>query len=542
VTRRLWPLLAVLGILTAAGPVLAQPATRVLVMPFENVAREGRIVWLSEASAVLLADDLNALGVRAITREERNAAFSRLKVPPATTLTDATVIRIGHLVGASEVVVGTLRLDGDRLVVQARSIALEAGRIQSTATEQGPVPDLFSTFGRLARRLVPASGHSPGNGERDRPPVAAFENYIKGLVAETPATAVGYLTAALQAYPALVRARLALWDVYAEQGDHERALAAVQGVSPESPRARRAQFLQGLSQLQLRRHDEAFATFKALASAQPSATVLNNLGVVQLRRGATPQTGQATYYFNQATEADPSGADYFFNLGYAYWLERDFQAAIYWLREALRRAPADADAHFVLAGALAAAGQTSESAREQELARRLSSNYEGMAKQAGPPAVPRGLERVKTGVELPPTSGLEEVLAASGRRDQQDLVRFYLDRARRLFEEEKDREAFSEVNRVLFLSPYFAEAHVLAARIHLRAGRFTEATDALKISLWSNDTAEARGVLARAQLEAGQPEAARAEARRALAIDPASLDALAVLEDLDGASAPPSRR
>jgi tetratricopeptide (TPR) repeat protein len=452
------------------------------------------------------------------------------------------VIRIGHLVGASQVIVGTLRLDGDFLVVQARSIALEAGRIQSAATEQGPVTDLFSTFGRLARRLAPASSRTLENAERDRPPVAAFENYIKGLVAETPSTAVGYLNAALQAYPSLSRARLALWEVYTEQGDHERALAAVQGVPPESPRARRAQFLQGLSHLQLRRNDEAFATFKALASAQPSATVLNNLGVVQLRRGPTSQTGQAAYYFNQATEADPSTSDYFFNLGYAYWLERDFQAAIYWLREALRRAPADADAHFVLAGALAAAGQASEAAREQELARRLSSNYEGLARQAGPPAVPRGLERVKTDVELPRTSSLDEVLAASGRREQQDVVRFYLDRARRLFEQENDREAVAEVNRVLFLSPYLAEAHVLAARIHLRAGRLVEATDALKISLWSADTAEARGLLARTHLEGGQLDAARAEARRALTLDPAALDALAVLEELDGGSRSPSRR
>ena len=38
-------------------------------MPFENVTREGRIFWLGEASAVLLTDDLNALGAGAITRD-----------------------------------------------------------------------------------------------------------------------------------------------------------------------------------------------------------------------------------------------------------------------------------------------------------------------------------------------------------------------------------------------------------------------------------------------------------------------------------------
>ena len=55
---------------------------RILVMPFENVTRDGRIFWLAEAAAVLLADDLNALGASAITREERRQAFERCRCRP----------------------------------------------------------------------------------------------------------------------------------------------------------------------------------------------------------------------------------------------------------------------------------------------------------------------------------------------------------------------------------------------------------------------------------------------------------------------------
>ena len=110
-------------------------------MPFENVTRDSRIFWLAEASAVLLADDLNALGANAITREERRQAFERLQVPPAAALSDATVIRIGQLVGASHVVVG--RCSSPRavrtttLVVRARDIALESGRVQADIVERG---------------------------------------------------------------------------------------------------------------------------------------------------------------------------------------------------------------------------------------------------------------------------------------------------------------------------------------------------------------------------------------------------------------------
>ena len=339
-----------------------------------------------------------------------------------------------------------------------------------------------------------------------------FEAFIKGLLAETPATAVKYLTAALKAQPTFDRARLALWDVYADQGDHEHALAAVLRVPEESPVAREARFRAGLSQLQLKKYDDAFATFKALLDAAPTATVLNNLGIVQLRRGALPQAGQGTaaYYFNKAVEADAGDPDYVFNLGYADWQDRDTQAAIYWLREAVRRNPADADAHFVLGTALAAGGDAAGSTRERDLARRLSSEYE--PGKRGGDAVPKGLERVKNEVEL---------------------ATFYLDRGRRLYQDEQDREAIVELNRATYLSPYRAEAHVLLGRIYLRNGRVQEAIGALKIALWSRETAEAHAVLGEAYRQAKDLAAARAEAQQALALDPNSADAKQLLARLD---------
>src|SRR5258708_24215170 len=97
----------------SAATARAQPPSggdRILVMPFENVRRESRLFWFGEGAAVLLTDDLNALGAGAITRQERQQALERLQVPPAAALTDATVIRLGPLVGAAAVVIGSLPL------------------------------------------------------------------------------------------------------------------------------------------------------------------------------------------------------------------------------------------------------------------------------------------------------------------------------------------------------------------------------------------------------------------------------------------------
>jgi tetratricopeptide (TPR) repeat protein len=513
----------------AAQELTAQPA-RVLVMPFENVARDGRMFWLTEAAAVLLTDDLNALAAGAITRDERRQAFERLQVPPVAVLTGATIIRIGELVGASQVVVGSLQIDG--LVVRARAIALDTGRVRADITERGPLSELFATFERIARRMAPSSTISSADLEKQHPPVTVFEAFIKGLLAETPATAVSYLRAALAGQPSFDRARLALWDVYNEQGDHALALTAVTSVAEDSPWFRRARFLEGLSELALKKFDAAFATFKALADVDPAPAVLNNLGVVQLRRGGAPPAGQPTYFFNKAAESDPDDEDFLFNLGYAYWLDRDPQATIYWLREAVRRNPADADAHFVLGAALASAGNGAEAARERELARRLSEAYEPGKRSAGE-VPPKGLERVKQVVELPHARQLGARLASSEQQSNEELARFYFERGQRLFQQENDRDAIVELNHAIYLSPYLAEGHLLLGRALLRTGRVHEAIDAFKITLWSAETAEAHAALGEAYWQAQDWTAARAEAVRALTLDPASAEAKQLLTRID---------
>jgi tetratricopeptide (TPR) repeat protein len=507
-------------------------------MPFENVARDSRIVWLSEAASILLADDLNALGAGAISREERRIAFDRLGVPPAAALTDATVIRIGELLGASAIVTGALTLEDDELIVEARRIVLETGRAERLPPLGGGVSDLFAIFERLARLVAPARG--AGETESlERPAVAAFENYIKGIVAETPATAIGYLNGALAADPAFAAPRVALWDVYTGQGSHERALAAVRLVPGEGPLGRRARFLEGLSFLSLERPRDARDAFAALAAAHPSASVLNNFGVARLRIEEGARTEESAHYFRRAVDADRSHPDSFFNLGYATWLSGDVRGAVHWLRETVRRNPADGDAHFLLGRALAADGEGRDAERERELADRLSAVYGEWEQAFGPGHVPGDLERIRHDVELPGARVVDDLLATAGERDQRELSTFHLERARRHYDEGRDREAAEDVRRALFLDPYRREAHLLAARIHLRGGRPAEAIDGLRIALWSAETAEVHAVLADAYLASGDRAEARRSAELALALDPGNAPAREVLRQVDGSPLPP---
>jgi len=533
------------AILLTAAPDQPQPAptsppgvARILVVPFENTQREARLTWLGEASAMLLADELNARGLGAITRDERVQAFDQLHLPVAASLSRATVIKVGQLLGASEVIAGSFRLNGDELIVDAHSIRIEVGRLESPISERAPLKDFFGIYDRLARRL---SGGARRTGPAGSPPPpGAFENYIKGLLAESAATQATFLESAINESSGFDQARLALWDVRTEQGDHSAALAVVKPVPATSPFASRAQLRIGLSLLELKDYASAAGTFTKMIDPQilktttppPAhlAPVLNDLAIVQLRRGASADAGSAIYYLTRATDADPEQVDYQFNLGYAYLLDRNYKAALYWFREALRRDVADADAHYLLARALQATGSEVEAARERDLARQLSSRYEGV--ERNPRDVPAGLERLRMDLDAPGAVRPGLAIANSAQRDQRELAGFHLDRGRRLFEKEQDREAMIELRRAVYLSPYEAGAHLLMGRIHLRAGRPEDAIDALKISIWSDDSVPARIALAEAYVASKNPAAARTELQRALVLDPSSSEAKRLLETI----------
>ena len=519
----------------ALGAAQVLPGAPVLVLPFDNPQQDARLAWLREGAAVLLTDLLAASGERVIDRQERLRAFDRLQLPATAGLSRASSIKVGQVVAASVVVIGTLELSGDQLVARGRMVRLDTGRLLPDVQASGALTDVFAVFSRLAQ-LVRGTSAAPPAVPADRLPPSpqVFELYIKGLVDETPATAVVFLQQALKAAPQFDQARLAMWDLHTEAAEHQRALDVLSGIRAESRYSREGRFRRSLSLMSLKRFDDALQTLRALQGDERSAAVTNAIGVAELRRTATPQPGRATYYFSQASQIDPADGDLFFNLGYAYWLDRDPRATIYWLREAVRRNPGDGDAHFILGVALHQTGATAEAAREHELATRLSSKYAGWGARAvaGDP-VPRGLERLAEGL-TPSATRVDSILTTVGQRDQEALAAFHLDAGRRAYQREADREAIQELRRALYLSPYLAEAHLMLGRLHLRGGRAEEAVAALKIALWSEETVAAHVALAEAYLQVQDTASARSEIDRALVLDPKAEDALAVKAKIGG--------
>ncbi|MEZ5317617.1 MAG: hypothetical protein R2752_09480 [Vicinamibacterales bacterium] len=545
----------------AAPSAAAQPVAdgrRVLVMPFgvevdaEAPGGAGAALWLGEAAALLVAEDLSAHGVNALTRDARVAAFDTLQLPMSASLTRATMIRVGELIGATEIVYGDLRL-GSRLSVAARVIQMAPGRQTPDVTDEAALPDLFNVFDRVAHRLVgdPGAATEATRGDPDLP-LEVFESYVKGLVAASPAVKRRFLETAMSQAPHDARILMALWSVYTAAGEHETALAVASAVPAESPRSRRARFAAAQSLLELRRYDGAHAALEALERERSDAAIANALGVVQIRRESLPDgEPTASAYFTEAVRGRPTDTDILFNLGYAHARAGAGGEALKALREAVRLDAADGDAHLVMSAVLLHDGRRAEAQREFELARLLGTSLEPAALTLTP-EVPRGLERLASradvfdvlGPDTPPAPGRTanatapdgppSPLALAGQRDQQEAADYHLEQGRRLFEARRDREAMEALRRAAYLTPYADEPHLLMGRLHRRAGRTAQAIDEFKVALWCRDSAAGHAFLADALLVAGQRDEARAEAGRALQLDPASAVARAVIARLDG--------
>ncbi len=190
-----------LMLVAAAGLASAQearPRERLLVVPFENAGRDGRLFWVSEGAATLLTGTLDAMGVGAVSRDERLTAFERLQLPSAASLSEATIIRTAQILGATDVVMGSFSVADGQISVTARALRLDTGRMRPPLVETGPLTEFFAVFERLARQLAPSAAPPPAAAAVERGSLTVFENYIKGLVAETADAQIRFLEAALK--------------------------------------------------------------------------------------------------------------------------------------------------------------------------------------------------------------------------------------------------------------------------------------------------------------------------------------------------------
>ena len=152
--------LLLLGLLALPALATDTPRPTVAVLSFDYVGRDDEMKPLGKGLAQMLITDLSGLeSVRLVERERLQEIIDELKLGRSDKFDQATVARIGKLVGAHYLVMGSYFDMMDHLRVDARVVQLETGLIRSTGATGRP-DEFLMLEQKLARQLGDILGES----------------------------------------------------------------------------------------------------------------------------------------------------------------------------------------------------------------------------------------------------------------------------------------------------------------------------------------------------------------------------------------------
>jgi len=387
---------AALALSAGAIPLLADNTA---VLPFSNVSTESsgairnpaNMDWIGESIAETLRAAFAARGVLTLERDSTTEAYQRLHLRERTELTEASMLKVGEVLDAEQVVHGTFSFvpavggasnsaSKGSLKIQARVSDRRRLRQSATFEETGAIEDLATLESHLAWRAltVVAPARAPAESEfrslRTAVRLDVLENYIRGLLAAAPEQKEKYFTQAARLDPDYSPPAFELGKIHFERKEYREAAAWLEHVGPSENHYRDASFLLGFARYQSGDFEAARKAFQTIAEKVPISTVWNNLGAAESRLNLP----QAVETFRKALDQDPSDPDYHFNLGYALLKKGDFATAADRFRAVLDRNPGDQMATLLLGRCLKKQGlraATASDARLQAL-ERLKDTYE----------------------------------------------------------------------------------------------------------------------------------------------------------------------
>jgi tetratricopeptide (TPR) repeat protein/TolB-like protein len=494
-----------------------------LVLPFENASKAPGLEWIGEGFAEVLSDRMASPSLYAIARQDRVYAFERSSIPTTVRPSRASLFRIGEQMDVDYMVLGSYNFDGQTFTATAQLLDVKRLHLSQEITESGPLVQLFRVQDALAwnlLRLVDTRFNTPREQFLATSPsirLDAFENYIRGVVSTNRQEKTKRFREALRLNPQYTMAMMQLGKTYFGAREYQNAAATFSSVPRTDDEGREANFYAGLSYYYLADYEKAATAFSYLAERFPLTEVYNNLGVVEARRGRK----DALDFFQKASEADPSDADYHFNFALALYRSGDSASAIRELRQCVKIRPDDAEAKSLLdqiSATTTAAGLPTPAASV-------------IAQSAQPTRARLPYERIKRNYD---ESGFRqlalEIQNATELRlakaDPKDHAAYHVEHGQDLLSHGFTSEASQELREAVQLDPRNAAGHAaLAEALETQndaAGARSEADAALKLQ----PTAQAFVVLARLDLRDNKLESAAQYVERALAADSANAAAL----------------
>src|SRR3954469_1569073 len=208
--------LAACAALAAAPAAPAEPVEGpVAVLSFKNLNSDPKTDWLKAGIAETMISDLRRSGrVQVVERSQVDRAIAeialqQMKAPGATPGEEASAARIGKLVGAKTIVLGTFQQSGKQLRINARFVAVESGVVRGAAKVTGALDGVFGLQDQVVAALLGESGSAAAKPRPAPKPraVQAYRFYALSLTTASDAEKVDFLRKSLEVDPGFVYAK-----------------------------------------------------------------------------------------------------------------------------------------------------------------------------------------------------------------------------------------------------------------------------------------------------------------------------------------------
>ena len=508
--------------------------------------------WIGEGLEELTIQRLSTAGQQVYSHAGRLNEMDVYGLPSSAKLSRATMLHIAEELDADYIVFGNFTSDGTTLTVNARLLRTSPVALFTTVTETGPLASLVELHTKLVWRMLGTASHnyplSLGEFAKIQKPLslAAFEQYIRGLLANDDETRLRDLKEAARLEPDWPDPAFAIGQVYFQKNDCAQALPWFAKVPKTHAMSVEAVFAIGVCRLRLGQPDKAEEVFTALredlqhnlVSGADLPEILNNLGIAQARRD---DFSPARTAIGRAGDIDPNEDDYPFNLGLLALQQKDLATAATYFDEAVKREPDNPEDRAFLLYTLDKAGKKDElraarEAAEAEFGERALPLLKFDAKH---PETLTKFQRVKPELETtslrlelegPPAQTVSTAAAVSV---QADGAVAHLRQGRQQLRAGRLDVAETEFRAALVSDPHNAGAHRELAEIYRRRGKLDDAVKELQLSIAELDTAAARTTLARVYLDQKKPDLARVELEKAVKLAPNYAEAKELLGHLE---------
>jgi tetratricopeptide (TPR) repeat protein/TolB-like protein len=534
----------------AARPVSPQEGI-FLVFPFESAGTSPRLDWIGEGLEELAIQRLSAAGQQVYSHAGRLSEMDHYGLPSTGKLSRATMLHIAQEMDADYILFGEFNSDGKTITVDARVLRVSPAALLPAVVESGPLASLIDLHTKLIWGLI-------GRCDRKYPlslaefsklqqplSLAAFELYIRGLLANDDESRLRNLKEAARLEPDWAEPAFAIGEVYFQRNECGAALPWFAKVPATHASSVEAKFATGVCRLRLGQPDKAEEVFTGLqeelrsnlVSGADLPEILNNLAIAQARQDNLPPALTA---LGRARDIDPDEDDYPFNLGLLALQKKDLATAATHFADAVQREPENSEDLAFLIYTLDKLGKKAEVAAQRESAGEAFgekglpvlkidpkngdwlTRYERVIRELDMTSLRLELEGPQTQANTVPDPAVpRDEAVAHIRRGRQEMRAGQLD------------AADLEFRAALATEPGNASAHSELAEIYHRRGRLDDAAHELQLSLEARDSAAVRTLLARVYLEQKKIDLARAEAEKAIKLAPNYPGAKELLELLE---------